>query len=154
MSNVEIVGWKDDYHNDFISLSLEWLEKYVSVEPVDLEMLNDPHGYILSRGGSIFFARLDKEIVGTVSMIPHGSSAYELAKLAVTDKHKGLGIGHLLMQRCIHFAREQGAEKIILFTTDVLIAAVKLYKHYGFIEVKLEDNKYLEADMRMELILK
>lgn len=55
MSNVNIVEWDEDYRQDFISLSLEWLEKYVSVEPIDLEMLNDPEGYILSRGGAIFF---------------------------------------------------------------------------------------------------
>ncbi|AKW15245.1 GNAT family N-acetyltransferase [Salmonella enterica] len=153
MNKLVIVEWQDEFRQDFISLSLEWLEKYVSVEPVDLEILNDPEGYILSGGGAIFFARYDDKIVGTVSMIPRGQGVYELAKLAVTEKHKGLGIGHHLMERCTEFARENGAVKIILFTTGVLAAAVNLYRQHGYIEVEMKDNKYLEADIRMELSL-
>lgn len=151
MSNVNIVEWDEDYRQDFMSLSLEWLEKYVSVEPIDLEMLNDPEGYILSRGGAIFFARVGEETVGTVSMLLHSEGVYELAKLAVTEKYKGLKIGNLLMEHCIQFARDNKAKKIILFTAKTLVAAVSLYHRHGFSEVMLADNKYQEADIRMEL---
>ncbi|MDW8845059.1 GNAT family N-acetyltransferase [Erwinia sp. MMLR14_017] len=153
MKKVFIEQWHEKYRQDFVSLSLEWLEKYVSVEPVDLEILNDPEGYILSRGGAVFFARLDGETVGTVAMIPGEDDAFELAKLAVTEKYKGLRIGQLLMERCIAFAEERKAKKIFLFTTDVLVAAVNLYRRNGFTDVDLTENKYVEADMRMELIL-
>ncbi|WP_312739986.1 GNAT family N-acetyltransferase [Cedecea neteri] len=153
MSNVNVVEWRDEYRDDFISLSIEWLEKYVSVEPVDLEILHNPESYILSPGGAIFFAQIDNENVGTVSMIPKPDGDFELAKLAVTEKCKGKRIGNLLMEKGIAYARERGAKKVILFTTGTLVAAVSLYRKYGFVEVKLEDNKYLEADIRMELQL-
>ena len=30
-----IVKWRDEYSDDFINLSIEWLEKYVRVEPAE-----------------------------------------------------------------------------------------------------------------------
>lgn len=148
-----IEEWQEQYRQDFISLSIDWLRKYVSVEPIDLEMLNDPEGHIFSRGGMVFFARIDNETVGTVAMIPRDNHVFELAKLAVAEQYRGLRVGQQLMERCIAFAEACEAKKIILFTTDVLVPAVNLYRRFGFIEVALTDNKYEEADMRMELTL-
>ena len=152
MNEIKIVEWADNYHQAFIDLSVEWLERYVSVEPADLEILYHPYESILNDGGEIFFALIDGDIAGTVAMIKNGS-AFELAKLAVTEKHKGKKIGNLLMERCITFAKEKCAEKIILYTNHKLIPAICLYKKYGFCEVDIGNNKYIESDMKMELKL-
>lgn len=40
MSETKIIGWADKYHQAFIDLSVEWLEKYVSVEPLTLGATN------------------------------------------------------------------------------------------------------------------
>ena len=109
MSTVEIIRWDDKYHQDFIDLSVEWLEKYVSVEPADLEILNHPHENVLDDGGEIFFARS---------------------------------------------AKEKGAERIILYTNHKLTTAIGLYRKFGFSDMSLENNKYIESDMKMQLLLK
>lgn len=153
MQAVTIEEWQEKYHEDFISLSIEWLEKYVVVEPIDREIIHNPERHIFSRGGKIFFARVNNKTVGTVAMIPLDEGVFELAKLAVTEKYQGLRIGQRLMERCIAFAEVSQAKKIILFTTDVLVPAVNLYRRCGFVEVALTGNKYAEADMRMELTL-
>lgn len=152
MSEIRIVEWADNYHQAFIDLSVEWLEKYVSVEPADLEILYHPYESILNDGGEIFFALIDDSIAGTVAMIKSGN-IFELAKLAVTEKYKGKKIGNLLMERCITFAKEKGAKRIILYTNHKLIPAICLYKKYGFCEVDIGNNKYIESDMKMELKL-
>ena len=36
---IKIVKWEERYAQDFIDLSVEWLEKYVRVEPADEEIL-------------------------------------------------------------------------------------------------------------------
>ncbi|WP_145031777.1 GNAT family N-acetyltransferase [Pantoea ananatis] len=151
MLEVTIEEWQEQYRQDFISLSLDWLEKYVSVEPIDLEMLNNHEEHIFSRHGRVFFARLNNETVGTVAMISRGDRVMELAKLAVAEKFRGDRIGQRLMEHCIDFAKTRNADKIILFTADVLVPAVKLYRRFSFIDVALTDNQYAEADMRMEL---
>ncbi len=47
MGEVQIVDWSDKYHQNFIDISVEWLEKYVSVEPEDLKILHNPHKSVL-----------------------------------------------------------------------------------------------------------
>jgi DNA polymerase III epsilon subunit-like protein len=47
MVAIKIIEWEDKYAEQFKRLSLEWLEKYVSVEPADLEIINNPHRSIL-----------------------------------------------------------------------------------------------------------
>lgn len=152
MKTVEIIPWEDKYAEDFISLSIEWLEKYVSVEPADLEIIHHPHQVILDKGGAIFFAKIGEEIVGTVAMMKMGET-FELAKLAVTEAYKGLKIGSLLMKSAIAFARSKHVDSIYLLTNHTLLPALSLYKKYGFCEVPLIDNEYLESDMKMELVL-
>ena len=76
---IEIEKWKDKFAKDFIRLSVEWLEKYVSVEPADEALLYHPHKTILDSGGMVFFARRNGENIGTVAMINMGDGVYELA---------------------------------------------------------------------------
>ena len=137
---IKIVKWEDKFAKDYINLSIEWLEKYVSVEPGDLD------------GGMIWFAIIDNIPIGTVTMIKTDNN-YELAKLAVTERYKKMGVGNSLMQVAIKFAKENKAEKIYLYTNHNLTPAIYLYKKCGFIQIPLIDNKYIESDMKMELYL-
>ncbi len=146
---IEIIEWEDRYAENFIRLSVEWLEKYISVEPTDLEIINNPHPIILDRGGMIFFARHQDEIVGTVAMIPH-ENTFELAKLAVTESYKGQKIGNRLMETAIDFAKSHGVSSIYLFTHHKLVPAIHLYKKYGFYEIPLTHVPYIESDIKMK----
>lgn len=149
MSAIQIVRWSDMYARAFIDLSVEWLEKYVSVEPADLEILHHPHETVLDPGGMIFFAVDGDKPVGTVAMIPYDDGHMELAKLAVTESYKGRGISNMLMRAALEFAEARDVHQVILYTNRKLIPAIHLYKKYGFHEVPLEHNKYQESDMMM-----
>ncbi|WP_294655029.1 GNAT family N-acetyltransferase [uncultured Fusobacterium sp.] len=151
---IKIAKWKDRFAKAYIDLSIEWLEKYVSVESGDLEIIEHPYESVLNNGGMIWFALVNNTTVGTVTMIKSSDNSYELAKLAVTEKYKKLGIGERLMKVAIKFARENSTKKIYLFTNHNLIPAINLYKKYKFVEIPLIDNKYIESDMKMELNLK
>lgn len=151
--DIRICEWRDEFAADFISLSTEWLEKYVRVEAADIEILYHPHEAILDAGGMIFFAQNGERNIGTVSMINMGGGVFELAKLAVTQECKGLHIGDRLMKCALDFAKKNKAKKVILFTNSALIPAIGLYRKYGFCDVPLVDNEYEESDMKMELTL-
>jgi len=151
--SVRIVSWEDQYHEEFRNIAIAWLEKFVSVEPEDLKILNDPKGYVLDQGGAIFFALIDGAVTGTVFMLKNGASSFELAKLGVKEEFKGFKIGEELMLTAISFAKEQNAQKIILFSNKKLVPALKLYEKLGFVELSLENNKYIESDIKMELLL-
>lgn len=153
MQTVTIIPWEEKYAQDFIDLSMEWLEKYELTEPADLEILHHPHEKVLDHGGSIFFALHDGEVAGTVAMVKQDAEAFELAKLAVAEKYKGQKISTLLMQHCLDFARAAGAQKIILYTNSFLQPAISLYRKFNFVEVPIVQDKYLKVDMKMELLL-
>ena len=142
MVAIKIIEWEDKYAEQFKRLSLEWLEKYVSVEPADLEIINNPHRSILDNGGMIFFALCDGLIVGTVAMIRQKDGSFELAKLAVTEGYK---------EKSLEFASQRKAITVFLYTNRRLLPAINLYEKFGFKEVPVAQNKYIEADMKMEL---
>ncbi len=153
MKEIKIVEYEEEYHDDLKRLSYEWLEKYVSVEPEDEKILNNPKEVILDKGGFIFFANYGEEIVGTVSLIKVDENTFELAKLAVTEKYQGLNIGKRLMEKCLYVAKQNNAKRIILFTNHRLTSAIEVYKKFDFKEIPLVNNKYIESDLKMELKL-
>lgn len=151
--NIKILDWEDRFAEDFINLSLEWLEKYLWIEPADEEVLYHPHEAILDAGGMIFFANNGTENIGTVALIKMDEKTFELVKLGVTEAYKGNHISRLLMDKAISYAREKCAEKIILFSNSGLVPALKLYETYGFQNVPVEDSEFEGADVKMELLL-
>jgi GNAT superfamily N-acetyltransferase len=135
----------------FERLNREWIERLFRVEPADAEVLGDPERTILTPGGQIFFARLDGEIVGTAAALPHGAGQFELAKMAVTPACQGRGIGALLGQAVIAFARSAGAERLFLLTNSRLTGAIRLYERLGFEHRPLPpETGYTRADVYME----
>ena len=153
MKKIIIVGFDEKYHDDLKRLSYEWLEKYLLLEPEDIRILNNPKEVVLDKGGYIFLAKYGEEAVGTVSLIKIDEDAFEIAKLAVTEKYQGLKIGTLLMEKCLYVGKQMGAKKIILYTNHKLISAIELYKKFDFKEIPLVNNKYVESDMKMEFNL-
>ena len=93
MDNLKIVPFKLDYKSDFEYLNRQWIEEYFVMEEEDLKTLQNPESYVMEKGGEIFFAILNDNVVGTAAMIPTSNGVYELAKMAVAKKLQGLGIG-------------------------------------------------------------
>ncbi|MDO5971201.1 GNAT family N-acetyltransferase [Flavivirga aquimarina] len=153
-SELEIISFDKQYAKDFYELNVEWLKRYFYVEPYDEEVLSKPEQYIVKKGGHIFFAKINEQIVGTVALMPIGNNGlFELTKMAVSPKHRGHKIGQQLMQHCIDFAKEMGLPKLVLYSNTSLENAIYIYRKYGFIEQPLEpDTPYKRSDIKMELV--
>lgn len=147
---VEIIDYTEDLKEPIKTLNIEWLEKYFKVEPNDLVQLSNPKEEILDKGGFIYYAKYNGEVVGTVSLMKVENRIYELAKMAVTDKIQGLGIGNALMQHCFNEAKRLGIEKLLLYSNRSLRPAIHLYEKYGFCEVEMEAGHYERANIKME----
>lgn len=151
---LKIIEFEEKYTEYFTNLNFEWLEKYFYIEDYDREVLTQPQKYILDQGGTILFALLDENVVGTVALIRRGDGVYELSKMAVTEKYQGLKIGQKLMLACIDFAKEKGWGRLFLDSSKKLTPAINLYIKMGFIEIPVpKDSPYERCNIRMELIL-
>jgi len=150
---IEIIDFSDEFKSFIKTLNYEWLQKYFRVEKGDEESLSNPKEAIIDKGGFIFYARRDGQIVGTASLIKKAESTFELSKMAVSENAKGIGIGKMLIAHCITFAKKKNIKKLILYSNTQLKPAIHLYKKYGFYEIKLENGVYERADIKMEKLL-
>lgn len=148
--NLEIIEYLPEHQPWFEKFNRQWIEEFFWMEPIDVETLQDPDEYIISKGGKILVALYDKEIAGTVALKYVDDSTYEFTKMAVDSKFRGLKVGQALGEAAITKARDLGAKKIILYSHTVLVPAVTLYKKLGFNEVPV-DGPYRRSNVKMEL---
>lgn len=132
--DIEIVEYSPAMKKYFKSLNYEWLEEHFSVEKADEKILSDPNTKIVKRGGMVLFASFESEIVGTAALIKHRGEIFELAKMAVTKKYQGRGIGRKLIIAAINKAKALGTSELYLQTNAKLKAANHLYDKLGFIK--------------------
>jgi ribosomal protein S18 acetylase RimI-like enzyme len=152
--NVEIDSFRLEHARRFAELNREWLETYSLMEPAEEEQLADPQKHFLDCGGQIFVALHNGQVISTCAVIPHGVGEVELAKLTVAPEFRGQGIARRLVERCIAYAREQGARRVMLVSNSQLQVALRLYESLGFRYCPVPDaRKYKVADVCMFLSL-
>lgn len=147
---VDIIEFSEELSEPIKTLNYEWLEKYFRIEEGDVASLSDPQKHIIDKGGHIYYAKLDGEIVGTASLLKKSETVYELGKLAVSDKAQGHGIGTILIEHCLNIAKQKQITTLILYSNTTLQSAIHLFRKYGFQEVELESGVYERANIKME----
>jgi len=151
---ITITEYKPEHHEAFRNMNVHWLDKYGLKESHDMEVLNDPEGTIIDRGGFIWMALDGDEPVGSAAIMKaHEEGVYELAKMAVIPSQQGKGISRELMKKCIAMAKQLRAKKLILFSNHQLERAIGVYEKFGFRHVEVTDSPFTTADVRMELHL-
>ncbi len=116
----------------FKLLNYEWLTDYFSVEPYDELVLSNPESEIIKKGGAVFFAEFEGEIVGVCALMKIDDISFELTKMAVTKVMRRKQIGKKLLDHAVKTAKERGAKKLYLFSDTKLIPAINLYRKNGF----------------------
>ena len=147
---MEIVEFEPAHAAAFKALNEAWISKYFILEAKDREVLEDPQGKILAKGGRIFMAEQDGEAVGCVAMIAMADGGYEVAKMTVLETLRGAGLGKLLMQACIDAGVACGAPRLYLETNSSLTPAISLYSAMGFKHLAPVESPYVRADTFME----
>ena len=136
-------AWRD--------LNTAWISSHFTLEAKDVEVLDDPRGQILDKGGHIFMAETDEgEPIGCVGLIALSDGGFEVAKMTVIEQARGTGLGRALMQACIDRARALGAPRLYLETNASLAPAVGLYRAMGFVDLPARDTPYARCNVWME----
>ncbi|MES2766031.1 MAG: bifunctional helix-turn-helix transcriptional regulator/GNAT family N-acetyltransferase [Bacteroidota bacterium] len=139
----------------FYTLNKQWIEEFFEMEEFDHEMLTQPEKLLKEQGAEIYFAEYNGEIAGTFYLLPITNNMIEFSKFAVAPQYQKHGIGTFLMNAAIQRARKLHAEKLILYTSPILISALNLYIRRGFLFTENDRaDFYKRATVKMELDLK
>lgn len=134
----------------FGSLNKEWIQKFYTLEPQDLEVLDHPLETVIAKGGAILFAGYQDRIIGTVGLRPLPGNQMEMIKLAVKEEFRGLGAGKQLCLAAMQKAEQLGAQQMVLYSNTLQKKAIALYRRLGFVERPVENGVYARANIKME----
>ncbi len=150
---VRMVDFTPVHAQAFKDLNHEWIAKYFRMEDSDYKALDNAQSYIMDNGGQILVALLNDEPIGVVALIKMDDPKYqyELAKMAVSPKAQGHGIGQLLGQAALDRAAQLGANYVYLESNTILETAIRLYHRLGFTEVHGRPTPYERCNIQMEV---
>lgn len=133
MNSLEIVEYSPELKRYFYDINQEWVSKMFIMEEIDEAVLGNPDKFIISNGGYIWFvSHPDFGIVGTCALMKVSQTDYELTKMGVFQKARGLKAGEFLLKHVINFVRENRIPKCFLLTNKDCEAAIHLYLKNGF----------------------
>lgn len=84
-------------------------------------------------GGAFWVAEHDGAIIGSCGVYPVADGTYELRKMYLHPKARGLGVGKRLLDRATSWARQRGGRRIVLDTTEQMTRAIVFYEAHGFV---------------------
>lgn len=117
----------------FKTINQEWIEDMFVMEAIDLQVLSEPQKHIIDQGGHIWFAEhAELGIVGTGALYKKSAGSYELTKMGVLKKARGLKVGELLLKHILSEAKTIGYNELFLLTNTKCESAIHLYEKNGF----------------------
>lgn len=105
-------------------------------------------------GGRLLLARSGERAAGCIALRKLGDRICEMKRLYVRPEARGLGLGHMLVERLIAEARAIGYERMRLDTVgSAMQDAIALYRKVGFREIAPYSKIPVESALWMELLL-
>ncbi len=154
-TNIQIIHYTPEYRHAFKALNEAWIRQYFKMEEADYKSLDHPESYIIDKGGAILVATLEGEAVGVCALIKMDDPNYdyELAKMAVSPKVQGKGIGKRLAKAVLAHAKTLGAKKVYLESNTILAPAINLYRKLGFQEIQGYESPYERSNIQMGYVV-
>jgi putative acetyltransferase len=93
------------------------------------------HQLFQEKNSIYYVAELDGKPVGGAGIFPSAglpADTAELVKMYLKKEVRGLGLGKLLVGRCLSFAEISGYKKVYIETMPELKKALGLYEKFGF----------------------
>jgi DNA-binding MarR family transcriptional regulator/GNAT superfamily N-acetyltransferase len=129
------MGWVVQRHGELYWQEYHYDERF---EALVAEIVAEFIQNLDSKRERCWIAERNGENVGSVFLVEDSSSIAKLRLLLVEPSARGLGIGKRLVEECVHFGREAGYKKIMLWTQSELAAARSIYESAGFHRVAEE----------------
>ena len=91
--------------------------------------------------GNFWVAKVDEQIIGTISLLDIGNSELALRKMFVDKKYRGAAfqVANSLLQQAIQWAKIQSVQTIFLGTTPQFLAAHRFYEKNEFVRISTSE---------------
>ena len=153
---INIVDYRSEFQVLLENLYVNWFRKHFQSEPepVDWALLKDPFHSIIAKGGILLIGICKEEPAGSLALKKMDDETFELTKMVIDEKFRGLGIAEALCRMVMGRAKDLGAKRLILYSHSSLQAALRLYHKLGFREVPLEQGLYshFRCNVKMEFL--
>ncbi|XP_043919230.1 probable N-acetyltransferase camello [Protopterus annectens] len=111
--------------------------RYIT-DSLNSDLMDIQRSYMKSENSCFWVAELDGCCVGMVACHPDRETVeyLELGRMSVLAAYRRKGIAKVLCRTVIDFARQSGYNTVVLKTSEVQVAAHRLYESVGFKKVK------------------
>jgi ribosomal protein S18 acetylase RimI-like enzyme len=112
---------------------------------LDRDLRRVPEAYL--REGELLVGTTDGQVVAVGGFRPTGDRSIEVKRMRVDPDYQRAGCGSALLRELERRARERGAKRVVLHTSDRLDSAVAFYRTQGYRETSREPHP--EIDMAL-----
>lgn len=152
---IEIIEHRPELKDYFYKVNHEWVNDMFKVEEVDELVLSNPDKYIINTGGYIWYASHSEHgIVGACALMRTSVGEYELTKMGVLKKARGLKVGEKLLKHVIEFSNNSNHKLLYLLTNKKCESAIYLYLKNNFKHDLSIMNKYGKKYERCDVAMK
>ncbi|GIH19695.1 MarR family transcriptional regulator [Rugosimonospora africana] len=138
------LGWVVMAHGEIYAREFGW---DTSFEALVARIVADYAGSRDPRRDAGWIAELDGDRVGCVFCVAKDETTAQLRILLVDPAARGRGVGRLLVDECIRFARDAGYRRMTLWTNDPLTSAGRIYRAAGFQLVAEQSHRSFGTDL-------
>lgn len=143
MGEVNIEIYTDDHKAKVAELILHIQTTEFGI-PITLDLqpdLDNIPAFYQTNNGNFWIAKMDNEIIGTISLLDIGDHKGALRKMFVSKNYRGQewGVGQKLLNTLLDWAKNKEFKKIFLGTTEKFIAAQRFYEKNGFTAIKKQE---------------
>ena len=132
------LGWIVQRHGALYSREYGW---GLPFEALVAEVISDFAANDADPRQAGWIAALDGVRAGSILCVRDGSDVAKLRLLLVEPSARGNGVGRLLVDECIRFARSAGYQELRLWTNEPLTHARPIYEAAGFELVATETHR-------------
>ena len=149
---VEIVEFEKRYNNAINDFIISIYVEEFGFENHRCIIENEDNEIYINRGGNLWLAIDNNEIVGTIAVYKYNDEYMELKKLYVKEEYRGKGLSKELYNKVIEFCLKEKYKKVFLGTYEKMSSAINFYLKNGFKELeyakKNDGAKFFELNIQ------
>ncbi len=125
---------------------------YLTQQHYEEELLHPEQKYGMP-DGRLYLLLYGGKPAGCIGLRKLDAERCEMKRLYVHPQFRGKGLGDLLVRQIIDDARRIGYQKMLLDTFPFMVAAIALYRKYGFYEIPSYNGSPMKELVYLQLEL-